>query len=132
MLLTRGASNEKQREREQEAESRWDRPVSSGQRFLKRGGGGAGITLAVWCRPFFFTAPHKEPFDISLMESAEPTFWRPSPFPAARNGVRRHAGPGCGRPQKAPLSTVNPGFEQKEKKGGGKKLTVEEGANEQS
>lgn len=24
--------------------------------------------------PFFFTAPHKEPFDIFLMESAKPTF----------------------------------------------------------
>lgn len=41
--------------------------------------------------PFFFTAPHKGPFDIFLMESAKPTFGskRP-PFPAPHNPVKKH------------------------------------------
>lgn len=47
--------------------------------------------------PFFFTAPHKGPFDIFLMESAKPTFGSntpphppPPPFPATHNPVKKH------------------------------------------
>lgn len=41
--------------------------------------------------PFFFTAPHKGPFDIFLMESAKPTFGsRHPPFPAPHNPVKKH------------------------------------------
>lgn len=42
---------------------------------------------------FFFTAPHKGPFDIFLMESAKPTFGSntpPPPFPATHNPVKKH------------------------------------------
>lgn len=41
-------------------------------------------------QPFFFTAPHKEPFDIFLMESAKPTFGsKHLPFPATHNPLKR-------------------------------------------
>lgn len=68
-------------------------------------------------QPFFFTAPHKEPFDIFLMESAKPTFGsRHLPFPATHNPVKRHTS--WLRTVTSPRSCVspmNPVWEKKKK-----------------